>query len=290
MKRLRCFLLALTGCNAVFDVRDTRVVDAEIPSDRDADGVIDIIDNCPDVPNTDQDDGDGDQTGDACDDCPLLANAQDVDRDDDGLGDACDPHPAAAGDCLVLFDTFSDPDRFFDGWDVSTTNPTPMVTPRAGDVVLHYQPGFNLGILAKGTPGLLDIAVKATSPTGNATVIAAAGVSSGTMGYWCSLQEPNNTVVVYGPSCPSIFGSVIPPVTGAPDAFVHLFIEDAGASVTTSCRADHGFSIGTAVVKGCGRITGGGAGVIVAGEDVTVEAVAIVRTQPGQPCPEPIRR
>ena len=36
----------------------------------DGDGVPDVDDNCPTVPNADQTDGDGDGVGDACDDCP----------------------------------------------------------------------------------------------------------------------------------------------------------------------------------------------------------------------------
>ena len=37
-----------------------------VESDRDADGIPDVTDNCPDVPNPDQSDGDGNGVGDAC--------------------------------------------------------------------------------------------------------------------------------------------------------------------------------------------------------------------------------
>lgn len=40
--------------------------------DRDGDGVADIQDNCPDVPNSDQRDRDGDGQGDRCDSAPLC--------------------------------------------------------------------------------------------------------------------------------------------------------------------------------------------------------------------------
>jgi hypothetical protein len=41
--------------------------------DLDADGVADVGDNCPTIPNNAQTDGDGDGIGDLCDDCPLTA-------------------------------------------------------------------------------------------------------------------------------------------------------------------------------------------------------------------------
>ncbi len=44
------------------------------PDDRDADGSIDALDNCPTEPNFLQEDQDNDGTGDACDPCPLRPN------------------------------------------------------------------------------------------------------------------------------------------------------------------------------------------------------------------------
>lgn len=73
------------------------------PEDSDNDGVLDIDDNCPNVPNADQADTDTDGAGDACDtdddndgipdgpdNCPLVANSDQADLDGDGIGDSCD--------------------------------------------------------------------------------------------------------------------------------------------------------------------------------------------------------
>ena len=71
--------------------------------DRDADGLLDDEDNCPDTPNTIQSDIDDDGYGDDCDDdmdgdaipnaidnCPTEYNPRQEDFDADGIGNACD--------------------------------------------------------------------------------------------------------------------------------------------------------------------------------------------------------
>jgi len=65
-----------------------------------------VADNCPLVPNGDQDDADGDGKGDSCEDdddddgfddtidnCPAVPNPGQEDRDYDKIGDACDNCP-----------------------------------------------------------------------------------------------------------------------------------------------------------------------------------------------------
>jgi hypothetical protein len=71
--------------------------------DKDGDGVSNLVDNCPTIPNPSQTDTDGDGAGNACDgdddndnvadgadNCPLTANAAQADIDEDGIGDVCD--------------------------------------------------------------------------------------------------------------------------------------------------------------------------------------------------------
>jgi hypothetical protein len=65
--------------------------------DFDADGVVDLEDNCSTFPNPGQSDGDADFVGDACDNCPVTPNPGQGDCDDDGIGNACDPEPGCSG-------------------------------------------------------------------------------------------------------------------------------------------------------------------------------------------------
>jgi hypothetical protein len=85
---------------------DSEAPAVDAPVDRDHDGILDAIDNCPDVANPSQVDEDSDGLGDVCDPCPPFADNQDADGD--GVGDACDPDPAVAGDTIVAFDGFAD--------------------------------------------------------------------------------------------------------------------------------------------------------------------------------------
>jgi Putative metal-binding motif/Bacterial pre-peptidase C-terminal domain len=57
--------------------------------DSDQDGVLDLTDTCPAVPNPGQEDTDRDGRGDACDNCPTVVNPIQRDSDGNGMGDAC---------------------------------------------------------------------------------------------------------------------------------------------------------------------------------------------------------
>ncbi|RMG44149.1 MAG: hypothetical protein D6718_10585, partial [Acidobacteria bacterium] len=59
-------------------------------NDSDADGILDIDDDCPLQPNPLQEDRDRDGVGDACDNCPDTPNANQADSNGDGAGDACE--------------------------------------------------------------------------------------------------------------------------------------------------------------------------------------------------------
>lgn len=102
----------------------------DVDGDDDNDGISDLRDTCPTVPNIDQRDTDGDGVGDACDDdmdgdgipnwrdnCPAMANADQADADGDGIGDVCDDQdydgvPDIRDNCP---DTFNPDQRDRDG-------------------------------------------------------------------------------------------------------------------------------------------------------------------------------
>ena len=87
---------------ALVDTEEDGAGNACDPDD-DADGVLDLSDNCALTPNTPQLDTDDDGDGNACDDdddddaqldgqdnCPLVDNVDQADADGDGVGDACE--------------------------------------------------------------------------------------------------------------------------------------------------------------------------------------------------------
>jgi hypothetical protein len=95
--------------------------------DSDVDGVVDLVDNCPNTANPDQDNFDGDAEGDACD----TDDDNDGQSDDDETACGSDPLDAASlspdndgdnsPDCV---DTDDDNDGVLDGDDAFPFDPT----------------------------------------------------------------------------------------------------------------------------------------------------------------------
>ncbi len=95
-----CLIAFGIGCG---DDGINELPDGPTLEDRDADGILDSLDNCPDDANADQVNTDGDAEGDACDtdddndgivdgadNCPIVANPDQANGDSDADGDACD--------------------------------------------------------------------------------------------------------------------------------------------------------------------------------------------------------
>ncbi|MFD2041434.1 DUF6443 domain-containing protein, partial [Flavobacterium artemisiae] len=66
--------------------------------DRDGDGWIDKIDNCPNIFNPGQEDDDGDGVGNVCDNC-KYPNPLQIDKDQDGRGDGDNPGDPGCDNC-----------------------------------------------------------------------------------------------------------------------------------------------------------------------------------------------
>jgi hypothetical protein len=103
------------GCRLNFDSPpdgDTPLLDTSVDTsgdadgDPDGDGLVNSIDDCPDVFDPLQRNEDGDRFGDACDPCPPIADDAPPDGDGDGVGDDCDPNPGTPGDTIRLFEGF----------------------------------------------------------------------------------------------------------------------------------------------------------------------------------------
>jgi hypothetical protein len=99
MRVVAIAVVLASGCERVFQVTAIAPpTDAPpIPQhDEDGDGVPDVLDNCPQIPNPDQLDSDGDH-----------------------VGDMCDPEPTIARQSIALFSPMTGPDASYttsDGW------------------------------------------------------------------------------------------------------------------------------------------------------------------------------
>jgi hypothetical protein len=112
MRRCELFALLLTSaCNSIFDVRETGLydaagvgIDAEIPPDRDRDGIPDPDDPCIASIADPLADYEGDSFLNGTDGCPF--DYESTDQDGDGVYDECDPLETLAGEtrrCVMAF-------------------------------------------------------------------------------------------------------------------------------------------------------------------------------------------
>lgn len=183
-------LATLCGCNAFFDLRPTISSDAA-DVDLDDDGVDDYIDNCPAIANT-QADEDVDGVGDHCDNCPLQENTRQEDGDGDSIGDVCDPHPITRGDCLVVFDSFSDPTVFASHWDILSSGSAPTITPAAGSVRIETAADGRALFLARGANDVFDVqlSLRVSLQTPTAQAVAVTGTTAFGSTFWCDISNP----------------------------------------------------------------------------------------------------
>jgi Thrombospondin type 3 repeat len=286
----RWLVVLATACNQVYDLQPTRARDAGAlvdPDDEDADGVADALDNCPKLGNVDQADVDGDSTGDVCDDCALVPNEQAADADGDGLGDLCDPHPSLEGDCVLLVDTFADATKFDDGWKHAGAG---TITPRPGNLYLEPiqdQPPIVLRP-AVGS-GATDMFVRGTTDAKTAGVAAIVSANQATEPYSCLLSDLG--VSVDGPlTSVATTGKLVPEAT-VTLAFVSRVLTNlrTDGEVDVFCRADYGVSVATAVSRGEPLVIGEPE-IVVSARPVTLDAVVLLRFQPGKTCPVTIYR
>ncbi|MBV8758872.1 MAG: thrombospondin type 3 repeat-containing protein [Deltaproteobacteria bacterium] len=189
-------------------------VSIDAPGDRDHDGIIDSLDDCPDVANPTQADEDGDGLGDVCDPCPPFVDNHD--SDGDGLGDACDPNPMVAGDTLVAFDGFQD--ALSGSWTVMGTF---AVT--GGDGVLSAADGAT-SLLTWPSPGATHVEIRAAFAVGS---ITATGLNLGAIGLIDRLQPSTDKAV----TCQ------LAALAAGNDALVRIFDTSASASVASASYA-----------------------------------------------------
>jgi len=86
-----CDFLVASDCAAMGG--DPQAPGTTCDIDTDVDAVPDLCDNCPDHPNSGQENQDDDDWGDECDNCPFVYQTDQANGDTDIWGDACDNCP-----------------------------------------------------------------------------------------------------------------------------------------------------------------------------------------------------
>ena len=292
-------LLLASGCNQLFDLKETRLTDAGIV-DRDLDGVADDVDNCPDLENRLQANDDEDQLGNDCDNCPIRTNSTQDDFDADLIGDACDPHPANQGDCLVLVDSFDDPASLAH-WSAATSGAEPTISAVAGGVQIAVAETVDVtyttaldGPLSVQLTSVFDAG---SVPAGNPRRIGViASATAATRGYRCiwSTGTPLGSIAqasyLAPPAMPRIENSEMSTAPFNMRLNVLMIPERPDGSTDVRCLVEHGGGIGIAGVTATSALTGGATGVVITGRTPTIEGIAFYRYTPGVACGDAVRR
>jgi hypothetical protein len=154
MRRCELFalhaLLLASACNSIFDVRETGLydaagagIDAEIPPDRDRDGIPDPDDPCIASIADPMADYDGDSFPNGTDGCPF--DYEQADGDGDGVYDECDPLETLPGETRRCVMAFQNP-----------TITRELLRPRPADIATWNLLGLS-GISGVGTGTLVSV-------------------------------------------------------------------------------------------------------------------------------------
>ncbi len=279
-------LVCVTSCNAVYGLDETTLRPPEEVPDEDGDGIADALDNCLGVINETQLDEDTDSIGDACDNCPLVGNPDQNDvGDGDGVGDRCDPHPQAAGDCLVLFDSFTR--DYTEAWDVS--GGTANQGADSVELVPSAVSGATVALVARGLTGIFDVILSVDVVLGPPfiQVMAAVNITSSSTGLVCGVGADSVERLVAGNFPSPQFTPQFGPTLGTDGLF--RLTTQRGIN-TAGCRVAMG--VAESDFNFAGMPTGGGPGVLAtgrspSGRSPTVRGLAVYAQR--TPCARVLR-
>ena len=303
-------LACVAGCNAAYGLGATVIeLDADIDDiDRDRDGIVNELDNCPDIPNSDQNDIDADGRGDVCDNCPLQDNHDQADLDHDGVGDACDAHPITPGDCLVLLDTFGDPAAFATHWQVIATVQPPEIQAVPHSVTIAT--ASSAAVIALDTAGAVIAGMHDVVVHGRHTVARHDADMGAVTGFVASPAQSSNCAPSLDAINHNLFGyfratgvgytalgiPIEPPQQLGDELSIALDASDVPATQQATCRLGLGVSIGANGFSSVGSFPAtGGSGIaftIGTGDTVVgkLDAFALYRSFGPTACPAPIVR
>jgi hypothetical protein len=286
MYRVLALGLLLTGCDVVFGLDEITPHDATMcPTDRDCDGVLDSIDNCIDVANSDQRDFERDGIGDVCDPCvaeapsakldqdqdgvmddadlcPAITDPGQEDADGDGVGDACDPDPATR-DSLRCYLDFENQALAITAWMLDQN-----MWSSASSVIVHMdgQPPDSAVLEVSGLlPDLRRFAVSTNGYAQDQTLRPAEyGVGLGgtatALGTRCVLMATgstfNETVAILGPDGAVLASQVRSPDITNPRIFLQLVAERGADGTTVTCSVQAGTTSPIVVTATAPALTG----------------------------------